>query len=223
MSDEALGVHRRAVLQPGGVGIGADEQEQMAQRAGVSGAVGPLTEYRGGEAVGAVALERHDLLADVQVDIRQRADAVDQVARHRRLEPGAAHDQVQALDLGREEHDRLARRVAAADQRHLLALAQLRLDRRRPVGDARTLEGREVGDVGPAIARAGGDDHGARPHGAAVGELQAAEDRPGCRAGPPQSSRATSSGIAISAPNFSAWLKARPASAMPEMPVGKPR
>ena len=40
---------------------------------------------------------------------------------------------------------------------------------------------------------------------------------------PPQSSFFTSSGMAISAPNFSAWLKARAANAMPEMPVGKPR
>ncbi len=113
------------------------------------------------------------LLADVQLDVRQGGDAVDQVARHGRLEPAPAHDQVQALDPGGEEHDRLAGRVAAADQRHLLALAELRLDRRGPVGDAGTLEGREIRDVRPAIAGAGGDDHGARPHGAAVGELQA--------------------------------------------------
>ena len=39
----------------------------------------------------------------------------------------------------------------------------------------------------------------------------------------PHSSRTTSSGIAISAPNFCAWLKARAMSAMPLMPVGKPR
>jgi hypothetical protein len=80
---------------------------------------------------------------------------------------------VQALDLGCQEHDGLARRTTAANQHHLLALAQLRLDGRRPIGDAGALEGREVGDVGPAIARAGSDDHGARTHGAAIGELQA--------------------------------------------------
>ena len=34
---------------------------------------------------------------------------------------------------------------------------------------------------------------------------------------------ATSSGIAISAPNFCAWLYARAIRAMPEIPVGKPR
>jgi hypothetical protein len=37
------------------------------------------------------------------------------------------------------------------------------------------------------------------------------------------SSRRTWLGIAISAPNFCAWLYARAISAMPEMPVGKPR
>jgi hypothetical protein len=38
-----------------------------------------------------------------------------------------------------------------------------------------------------------------------------------------QSSRTARRAIAISAPNFSAWLMARPASACPEIPVGNPR
>ena len=38
-----------------------------------------------------------------------------------------------------------------------------------------------------------------------------------------QASFTASSGIAISTPNFCAWLKERPIRAMPEMPVGKPR
>jgi hypothetical protein len=78
---------------------------------------------------------------------------------------------VQALDLGREVDDRLAGRVAAADQRHLLALAQLRLDRRGPERDAGAFEGREVGDIRPAIAGPGGDHHGARLHPTAIREL----------------------------------------------------
>ena len=182
----------------------------------------PLAQHRGGQPLGLVAFQRHHLLADMQVDIRESGDAVDQIARHRRLQPGPAHDQVQALDPGREEHDRLTRRVAAADQRHLFSLAQLGFDRGGPVRDARALEGRQVRDVRPAIARAGRDHHGARPHGASVHEFQTRR-RPGGHSPPPQSSRATSSGMAISAPNFCAWVNARPASAWPEMPVGKPR
>ena len=38
-----------------------------------------------------------------------------------------------------------------------------------------------------------------------------------------QSSDWIETGISMLAPNFCAWLKARPASAWPEMPVGKPR
>ena len=40
---------------------------------------------------------------------------------------------------------------------------------------------------------------------------------------PPHSRRETSNGMAISAPNFCAWVKARAASATPEMPAGKPK
>ena len=109
----------------------------------------------------------------MQVHIRERTDAVDQVARHRRLQPGAPHDQVQALHPGREEHDRLTCRVAAADQRHFFSLAQLGFDRGGPVRDPGALEGRQVRDVRPAVARAGGDHHGSRPHGAPVNEFKA--------------------------------------------------
>ena len=44
----------------------------------------------------------------------------------------------------REEHRRLAGRVAAADDDHLFAAAQLRLDERRAVVDAGALELRQV-------------------------------------------------------------------------------
>ena len=64
--DEPLGIHRHAFLEPPGVGISADEQEEMAHRAGVGGSAAPVTEHRSGEAV-PVALQCHDLLADVQV------------------------------------------------------------------------------------------------------------------------------------------------------------
>jgi hypothetical protein len=85
----------------------------MAQRADVGGARGPITKYCSRETFGLVALQRDHLLADVQVDVRQGGDAVDEIARHRRLQPFPAHDQMQTLDLGREEHDGLTREWAS--------------------------------------------------------------------------------------------------------------
>ena len=66
------------------------------------------------------------------VTLGSARDALDQIARHRGFEAAAADDQVQLLHLRREEDDGLARGVAAAHQRDLLALAQLGLDRARP-------------------------------------------------------------------------------------------
>ena len=112
-----------------------------------------------------------DFGADMDFDIGERRNPVDQIARHRRLEV-AANDQMQALDLRRKEHDRLTRRIAAADQRNLFAGAQARLDRRRPIGDARALEYREIGDVGAAIARAGSNDDCPCAQAAVAGQFQ---------------------------------------------------
>ena len=79
---------------------------------------------------------------------------------------------MQTLDLRRKEYDRLTRRIAAADQCDLFAGAQARLDRRRPVGNARALECRQIGDVGPAIPRAGRDDDRPRTQAAIAGQFQ---------------------------------------------------
>ena len=84
----------------------------------------------------------------------------------------AANDEMQAFHLRREEHDGLSGRVAAADKRHLLAFAKLRLDRRGPIGDARAFEHRQVGDRWPPVRGAGGNDHGLGAHRAAIGELE---------------------------------------------------
>ena len=123
------------------------------------------------------------------------------------------------LDLARQIDHRLAGRIAAADQRHLLAGAQLAPRSARPSSgrEAPSKASRSV-DVEPAVARAAGDHHRAGAHRLAVGQAQA--KRPSSRRG---AALATSSGMAISTPNFCAWLKARPISAMPVMPVGKPR
>ena len=74
------------------------------------------------------------------LDVRVPADAIDEVARHGRVEARAARDQPDLRHLAREVDDRLSRGVAGADQGDLLPGAQLRLRRRRPVVDAPTLE-----------------------------------------------------------------------------------
>lgn len=98
-------------------------------------------------------------------------------------------------------------------RRHL-AFAQLRLHRRGPVGNASALEHCKVRDHRPPVASAGGNDDGARTRRAAIGKVEAH----GISWVAPRLAAvvATSSGMAISTPNFSAWLKARPASAMPD-------
>ena len=85
---------------------------------------------------------------------------------------------MELLDLGREEHAGLARRIAAADQRDLLARAELGLDRRGPIGDAGALELVEIGDVGPAVARARRDHDRARR--ASSAPLARSSAKPGC-------------------------------------------
>ena len=117
--------------------------------------------------------------------------------------------------------DRLAGGVAGADQRDLLAGAELPLERRGPVVDRRALELGEVRDVEAAVADAARDHHRTRAARArrSRGRAGSARRSPSAR----HRRRTTSSGIAISAPNFCAWLKARAISAMPRMPVGKPR
>ena len=94
---------------------------------------------------------------------------------------------------------------------------QVRLERRGPIMDRRALELLEPLDVEPPVAGAGGDHRRRAPGRSRRWRAAAGTGR--CRI---RALRA-SSGIAISTPNFCAWLNARPISAMPEMPVGKPR
>src|SRR5262249_57450709 len=62
--DEALVVDGDVVAEPARAGIGADEEEEMAQRATVRGAVRAVPEHSGGEAALTVAGEFDDLLSD---------------------------------------------------------------------------------------------------------------------------------------------------------------
>src|SRR4029077_20642180 len=80
---------------------------------------------------------------------------------------------MEPADLGREKDDGLSRRIPAADQRHFLALAQLRLDRRGPIRDAGALEDVETRDIGAPVSRPGGHDDAARPDDATIDQLEA--------------------------------------------------
>src|SRR5207237_1196307 len=69
------------------------------------------------------AVERGDLGPRQHLDIRLRPDALDEVARHARLEADAARQQPHLPDAAREIDRRLAGRVAGADEDDLLARA----------------------------------------------------------------------------------------------------
>ena len=85
----------------------------------------------------------------------------------------------------REEHRRLAGRVAAADDDHFLALADLRLEVRRRVVDALADEAREVLDRDRPVLRAGRDDDRPRVHDAAVRRARSGRAGGSTAASPP--------------------------------------
>ena len=166
-----------------------------------------------------VALERHQLGAGAELD---RPDSP------RSGGSGSATCSPPARADGTSTCTRLAvsaRKTAAwpaelppPDDDHLLAVAELRLHegrrrsrRRRP----RTAAASGSGSL--RYCGAGGDDHGARRHPSTVADLQR---RKACGRTPAGGRRRA---IITWAPNFCAWVRARPASSCPEMPVGKPR
>jgi len=170
---EALGVDGDAAAQPVGLGVGADEKEDVAQRHLALAAGALLAPAHARQAVRRVAVQRRQLGAGQQRDVGRGIDPVDQVARHAGRQAGAAH---QHVDLGRvlgEEDGRLAGGVAAAHQGHLGAAAHARLQRGRPVPDAAAFELVQPGHGGAAVARAGGDHHRAGAQAPAVGEQHA--------------------------------------------------
>ena len=108
----------------------------------------------------------------VQRDALRALDALHQVVGHRRGQPGPAHQHVHVLRAARQEDGGLAGGVAAADDDDLLVGAEIGLHRRRRVVDAGAFEAVVAGDVELAIARAGGDDDGARADRFAVVERE---------------------------------------------------
>src|SRR5580704_4541265 len=66
--DKAFVVDSETILQPTGIRVGTNKQEQMAQRHGLGFPTGAVAERGAGQARGAVAFERGDLGAGVQFD-----------------------------------------------------------------------------------------------------------------------------------------------------------
>ena len=141
---EALAVDRDAILEPAGIGIGADEQEQMAQRARVrlaglrSRNIAPVRPLTPSPSKPTISVRVCSVTFGSALMRSMRYCDIDASS------PSPAHHEMQMLHLRREEHDGLTGRVAAADQRHLLALAELRLDGRGPIGDPCAFELGEV-------------------------------------------------------------------------------
>ncbi len=127
----------------------------------VSAVAGPLV-LPGQPLEVVIPLEGDDLRARAQGDLRVVLDAPDQVARHALREALGAHEHVHALGRLREEHRRLAGRVAAPDDHQLLAGAELRLHERGAVVHAGPLEPRQARQGELPVLGARGDDHGAR-------------------------------------------------------------
>ena len=116
----AVVVERDLGREPRRLGIRADQDEEAAGREpGRLPGLGALDVDR---LERGVAVRGHDLRAPQHLDVRPRRDLVDEVARHALLEPLAAADDRDAPGVVREEHRRLAGRVARADDVHVEAV-----------------------------------------------------------------------------------------------------
>ena len=119
---------------------------RSAQRCDLAGR--PVAEDRGGEALTRLALEPDDLGARCGASTLGSASM--RSIRYFDMDassPSPRTTRWRCFDLRRQEHHRLSGRIAAADQRDLLAGAELRLDGRRPVGDAGAFEVGEIVDA----------------------------------------------------------------------------
>ena len=164
--------HDAAAIEPAGGGIGADEQEQVADIEAAVFTGQPAAPAHPLERTVRRAFERHHLGVENQFDVRRRLDAFNQVARHAGTEAAAADHQMDLAGMTRQEHRGLAGGIAAAHQHDVLIRTEPRLDRRGPIPDAAALEAGEVFDLGTPIARTARHHHGPRAQHFAVIELQ---------------------------------------------------
>ena len=115
-------------------------------------------------------MHRPDLRAQRDTDVRFAADLLGQVVGHALLEGVAAHDERDRVRVVREEHRRLAGRVAGADEVDVETLGPTRLAARRPIVDTLAQQALEALDGEAAPTHPGRDDEGAGPEGFAAVE-----------------------------------------------------
>src|SRR4029079_18016693 len=111
----------------------------------------------------AVAVQLADLRAQADRDPWLALDLMDQVARHALSQVAAAQQHADAADAAGEEDRGLAGRGRSADDDDRALLAHLGLDLGGGVVHAGAFELVQPRDREPAVARAGREDHRARP------------------------------------------------------------
>jgi hypothetical protein len=146
-----------ASIEPRRIRLGADEHEQLSDRELLCRARGPIANRHRFEVPRLLAVQGGELRTDQNIDVSQRPDAVDQIARHRSFEAATPDDHRQTLDVRCEEHRRLSGGVAGTHQGDFRTGAEFRLRRRCPVVDAVPLERAQVGHRGPFVACARSD------------------------------------------------------------------
>src|SRR5215208_4870725 len=167
--DKAPFVQFDGTFQPAGVGISPDEGKKHPDFEVPSYTRAVILDYGPIQAV--LSHEFSDLRVGEQLDVLGGRDSVDEILRHALTQVASPYKQVNPSRASRQKQRRLARRVAPAYDRDLLALAPLSLGLRSGVVDAHALETSEAGHVEPAVASPGCDYHAAGRDLTAFGEL----------------------------------------------------
>src|SRR5215213_3080312 len=166
---EAALVEFDGTFDPSRVGLRADEDKERPRPKSPACARAVVLDHDPLQAV--FSHEFSDLRAGEQLDVLGGCDPVDEILRHALAQVASPYEQVNPPCASGQEQCRLARRVAPAYDRDLLALAPLSLSLRRSVVDAHALETPEAGHLQPAVASPCCDYHAACRDLTAFGEL----------------------------------------------------
>jgi len=101
-------VEREASVEPSRVWLCADEHKDVPDGELRSCARPSVTYSRAVQVTRRLAMQLRQLRINQDLDVLEHLDSVDQVARHRRLEPLASHDHRQTFDLRRKKYGCLA-------------------------------------------------------------------------------------------------------------------
>src|SRR5215210_8273850 len=143
--NEAAFVEVYGTFQPACVGISPDEGKERPDSEVPSYTRAVVLDYGPLQAV--LSHEFSDLRAGEQLDVLGGRDPVDEVPRHALAQVASPYEQVSPSRASRQKQRGLARRVAPAYDRDLLALAPLSLGLRSGVVDAHALETPEAGHL----------------------------------------------------------------------------